>query len=64
MHTNRPCVQDHYLRASYTHVHAHTNLGAVPQYFLFLLVLNHRIYWIIRVRREAALVFLFWYKER
>ena len=32
--------------------------------FFFLLVLKHRIYWIIRVRREAAQVFLFWCKEQ
>lgn len=33
-------------------------------FFFFHLVLKHRIYWIIRVRREAALVSLFWYKEQ
>lgn len=36
----------------------------IGQLFLFPLVLNHRIYWIIRVHQEVALVFLFWYKEQ
>lgn len=46
------------------HPDARSDPEAVPQSFLFLLVLNYRIYWIIRVHREAALVFLFWYREQ